>query len=161
MYPFQNHYRCNQRVNAPFSEPYMGERDYGGQPYSTDIVCAANQNTAFRTALWTGCNLQVTLMCIPMNGDIGLEMHNDTDQMIRVEDGQGSYLMGYCQGKMEFQGKLCKGDAVFVPAGMWHNICNEGNCALKISSVYAPPKHPKGTVHQTKEDAERAEMHCN
>lgn len=52
---------------------------------------------------------------------------------------------------------MCKGDTVFIPAGTWHNVVNIGRNALKLSSVYAPPNHRRGTVHYTKADAERDE----
>ncbi|PGV55569.1 cupin, partial [Bacillus cereus] len=32
----------------------------------------------------------------------------------------------------------------------WHNVINVGNKPLKIYSIYAPPEHPYGTVHETK-----------
>ena len=44
--------------------------------------------------------------------------------------------------------------AILIPAGTWHNIVNVGKCPLKLYSLYAPPQHPFGTVHRTKEDAE-------
>ncbi len=46
-----------------------------------------------------------------------------------------------------------RGDGGFIPAGMWHNVINTGRCPLKVSVIYAPPNHPKGTVHFSKEDA--------
>ena len=105
-------------------------------------------------AVWTGCHLQMTLMCIPVCGDIGVEMHSDTDQFIRVEEGQAIVRMGTCKDKLDFHYRLGVGDAVFVPSGTWHNVSNTGNCPLKLSSLYAPPKHPRGTIHHTKADAE-------
>ena len=45
-------------------------------------------------------------------------------------------------------------DAIFVPAGTWHNIINIGRTPLRVSSVYAPPHHPSGTVQRTKEEAQ-------
>ncbi|MGH3024161.1 MAG: hypothetical protein ACRDNI_10940 [Gaiellaceae bacterium] len=47
--------------------------------------------------------------------------------------------------------------AIVVPAGVWHNVVNTGSGELKLYSLYSPPEHPDGTVHRTKEDAERAE----
>ena len=44
-----------------------------------------------------------------------------------------------------------------IPAGKWHNIINIGNKPLKLYAIYAPPEHPKGTVHNTKQDAENTE----
>ena len=92
-------------------------------------------------------------MSIPTCGEIGVEIHPDTDQFIRVEGGQALVRMGACREKLNFQRSLSMGDAIFVPAGTWHNILNNGNCPLKLSSIYAPPHHPKGTVHRTKADA--------
>lgn len=133
------------------------ETDRGGNPFVVHMMRMARQNQNFRTALWTGCHLQMTLMHIPPCGEIGLEVHPETDQFIRVEEGQALVCMGKCKEKLDIQCRLGVGEAVFIPCGMWHNICNTENCALKLSSIYAPPHHPKGTVHCTREDAERAE----
>lgn len=126
------------------------QSDHGGAPYTTNIHEIAMENRYFRTALWTGCHLQMTLMCIPPCEDIGLEMHDTTDQLIRVEHGTAIVKMGKCKCQLNCQQKLHGGDAVFVPAGTWHNIINAENSPLRLSSVYAPPNHPKGTVHKTK-----------
>ena len=130
------------------------ETDHGPKPYAANIMHTARQNHNFRTAFWSGCHLQMTLMCIPVCGDIGVEMHSDTDQFIRVEEGQAIVRMGTCKDKLDFHYRLGVGDAVFVPSGTWHNVSNTGNCPLKLSSLYAPPKHPRGTIHHTKADAE-------
>jgi hypothetical protein len=34
---------------------------------------------------------------------------------------------------------------------------NVGDDALQLYSLYSPPEHPDGTVHETKADAEAAE----
>lgn len=86
-------------------------------------------------------------------GILGVEMHPDTDQFIRVENGQALVCVGNRKETLDFQCCLKTGDGIFVPAGSWHNICNTGDCPLKLSSIYAPPHHPKGTVHCTKADA--------
>ena len=130
------------------------ETDHGPKPYAANIMHTARQNHNFRTAFWSGCHLQMTLMCIPVCGDIGVEMHSDTDQFIRVEEGQAIVRMGTCKDKLDFHYRLGVGDAVFVPSGTLHNVSNTGNCPLKLSSLYAPPKHPRGTIHHTKADAE-------
>ena len=44
-------------------------------------------NNTFRTVLWTGEHLQVTVMSIPVGGEIGLEKHDDLDQFIKIENG--------------------------------------------------------------------------
>ena len=131
------------------------ETDHGPKPFAANIVRAARQNQNFRTAFWTGCYLQMTLMSISPCGEIGVELHPDTDQLIRVEEGQGLIRMGDCREKLNFQCCLGVGDAVFVPSGIWHNVLNTGNCPLKLSSIYAPPHHPQGTIHRTKTEAEK------
>ncbi|CVI67560.1 Cupin domain protein [Clostridiales bacterium CHKCI001] len=133
------------------------QTDHGSNPYATNIEQIATQNHNFRTAIWTGCYLQMTLMCISPCEDIGLEIHPNTDQLIRVEQGKAMIKMGRCECQLDFQQTLCNGDAVFIPAGTWHNIINIGRNPLKLSSIYAPPNHPKGTIHCTKADAQEYE----
>ncbi len=131
------------------------QTDKGGNPYITNIEHITAQNPNFRTAIWTGCYLQMTVMCIPPCGEIGVEMHADTDQLIRIEHGKALVKMGNCRNVLDFKQNLCKGDAIFIPAGTWHNIVNASMHPLKLSSVYAPPNHPKGTVHKTRADGEK------
>lgn len=131
--------------------------DYGPEPFTVNIEQATCRNNNFRTALWSGCHLQLTLMCIPVGGEIGLECHEDTDQFLRLELGNALVKMGNCKEKLNFQKCICAGEAVFVPAGTWHNIINTGCSPLKIYSIYAPPKHPHGTIHKTKAIADAEE----
>ena len=131
-------------------------RDYGGEPFLFNLHHAAVMNENFRTVLWTGQDLQLTLMSIPVCGDIGVEMHGDVDQLLRVESGLAGVYVGSCRGDLQERGCVGAGDAILIPAGTWHNVVNVGRCPLKLYSVYAPPQHPMDTVHRTKADAERA-----
>lgn len=131
--------------------------DSGPNPYAANMPCVAVNNQNYRTAFWTGNHLQLTLMCIPAGDDIGVEIHEDTDQYIRVEEGNALAMMGQTESCMNMQWELCAGDAIFVPSGTWHNVINISNCPLKLTSVYAPPHHPHGTIHQTKEDSQKSE----
>lgn len=135
-------------------------RDYGPEPVVVNMDCLARQNPYYRTALWTGNHLQVTLMSIPAGGDIGLEMHAEVDQFIGIEEGCALVMMGKSKNHLKEQKKANSNYAVIIPAGTWHNIINIGKTPLKLYSVYAPPQHPFGTVHETKEAAENAER-CN
>ena len=63
-------------------ENRCGSIDMGGSPVAVDMERLTKSNQNYRTALWTGDCLQVTLMCIPVGGDLGAEVHCDTDQLI-------------------------------------------------------------------------------
>lgn len=130
------------------------QTDFGPNPYVANITQKAMRNSNFRTAIWTGCNMQMTLMCIPVCSDIGVEIHQDTDQIIRIEHGMAMVQMGNDKWNLDFNQNLREGDTVFVPAGIWHNIINTGRRVLKVASIYAPPHHPAGTIHRTKAEAE-------
>ena len=116
-----------------------------------DIACA---NRFYRQEIWTGEHLQVTVMSIPIGGEVGLEMHGENDQMIGVEYGFAAVYMGQTKQGVRFVGNVTPNCALLVPAGTWHNVINEGNAPLKLFSVYAPPHHPKGTIHKTKFDSD-------
>lgn len=133
--------------------PEEGFKDYGPTPIVVNIEAATKMNDMFRTALWTGSHLQLTLMSINAGEDIGLEMHPDVDQFIRIEQGEGLVKIGNRQDNLSFQKRVGPSDAILVPAGTWHNVINVGTVPLKIYSIYAPPQHPWGTVHKTKSDA--------
>lgn len=142
--------------NRGFFDDYQ-PTDYGGQPIALDIERETIRNPYFRSALWTGQLLQLTLMSIPVGEDIGLEMHHDTDQFLRLEAGYGMVKMGPSPDNLSYQAEVTDGFAIFVPAGTYHNLINMGNVPIKLYSIYAPPNHPKGTIHKTKEEAEKAE----
>ena len=61
-------------------ENHMPSKDCGPDPYVTNIHMAAMNNPHFRTTIWTGEYLQMTLMMIPPCGEVGQEIHPDTDQ---------------------------------------------------------------------------------
>jgi len=84
-----------------------------------------------------------------------LEIHPDTDQFLRIEQGSGIVMMGKRKEQLDFQQCISADDVIFVPTGTWHNVVNKGRCPLKLYSIYAPPHHPHGTVHRTKADADR------
>ncbi|MPM75731.1 hypothetical protein SDC9_122725 [bioreactor metagenome] len=65
--------------------------------------------------------------------------------------------MGDNENNLDYQEDVFEDFAFIIPAGKWHNILNTGTKALKLYSIYAPPQHPYGTVHKTKEDAMAAE----
>ncbi len=134
-------------------------KDYGPKPFVINIEEAAKQNEYFRSALWTGKHLQLTLMSIGVGEDIGLEIHPELDQFLRIEQGQGLVKMGDSKDVLDFQRMVSEDYIFIIPAGKWHNLVNTGDKPIKLYSIYAPPQHPHGTVHKTKADAMAAEEH--
>ena len=134
-------------------------KDYGAESTVLNIDAYTKQNENFRTVLWTGSNMQVTLMSIPVGSEIGLEMHEGMEQFLRVEEGEGKVFIGNAKDSLDFVKDIADDDAVMVPGGKWHNVVNTGNSPLKIYSIYAPVEHPKGAVHKTKEESDAAHDH--
>ena len=116
-----------------------------------DIVQAARDNDAFRREVITGEHEQVVVMTIPPGGEIGEEVHHDTDQVLAFIDGEGQAILN---GETS---QIGPNDLVFVRAGTRHNFVNTGSQPLRLLTIYAPPEHEPGTVHQTKAEADAAE----
>jgi mannose-6-phosphate isomerase-like protein (cupin superfamily) len=131
-------------------------QDQGPEPYVVDIEDATLSNDTFRTALWTGAHLQLTVMSIPVGGEVGLEMHDDRDQFLRLESGKARVQMGPEKDDLRFDREIEDDWVILVPAGSWHNVTNLGDEPLKLYSLYAPPEHPKGTVHKSKAESDAA-----
>jgi len=156
-FPVQYPFYIDKDLNKAGSGNPIILRDYGPNPFAVNIEEAAKQNNNFRIALWTGKHLQLTLMSINVGEDIGLEIHPELDQFIRIEEGQGIVKMGDRKDRLDFQANVRDNYAFIIPAGKWHNLINTGNIPLKLYSIYAPPQHPHSTVHKTKQDAQAAE----
>ncbi len=133
--------------------------DRGPQPFIIDIEEATLSNDTFRTTLWTGSDLQLTVMSIEPGGDIGLEVHERGDQFIRIEGGRGRVQMGPAEDDLPIDREVGDDWIVLVPAGTWHNVTNVGDEPLKVYALYAPPEHEHGTVHPTRADADADEHH--
>ncbi|MHA6260754.1 cupin domain-containing protein [Sporosarcina sp. CAU 1771] len=137
---------------SPYLQNNISLKDHGPNPFVVNINDAAKHNDAFRTTLWTGHNLQVTLMSLDVGESVGLEMHPNVDQFLRLEQGQGFVQMGNRENTLDFEEYVYDDSAIIVPAGTWHNLTNTGDIPLKLYSIYAPPEHPFGTIHNTKDD---------
>lgn len=115
-----------------------------------DITAKAIANDYFRQVLETGKNTQVVIMSIPVDGDIGSEIHNENDQILFLVQGGGKVVLNGEEKPFR------KGDLVLVNAGVEHNFITVGSEPMKIITTYSPPHHPEGTIHKTKEEAETA-----
>lgn len=114
--------------------------------YTTNIERDTLENDDYRRVLFTGKHLQLVLMTLQAGEDIGLETHDEHDQFIRVEAGNGEAVL---DGEKVALGD---GDIVVIPAGVEHNVTNTGSEPLRLYTLYSPPEHADGTVHHTKAD---------
>ena len=112
-----------------------------------DIEILAVKNDKFRQVLYTAKNSQLVLMSLNPQEDIGAEIHK-VDQFFRVEEGSGEAVLNGARTPIQ------AGFAVLVPAEVNHNIINTGSVPLKLYTLYAPPHHRDGVVHETRADAE-------
>lgn len=123
--------------------------------YVGPIEKLTEKNKNFRQVLFTGKYLQLVVMCLQPDEEIGNEVHDDVDQFFRIEKGKAKFVFGGTEEHL-----VGAGDAVVVPAGVYHNVINASSAKkLKLYTVYTPPEHPDGTVHKTKEEADAAEHH--
>ncbi len=129
-------------------------KDLGAKPQLLNIHNEVCQNTNFRTTLWTGEHLQLTVMCIPVGGEVGLEFHEDVDQFLKIESGFACVYMGKTKQCVTCFGTADRDSAIIIPQKTWHNIINVGRMPLKLYSLYAPPEHPFGTIHKKKLDSD-------
>ncbi len=103
------------------------------------------ENTDYRRVLYTAKNSQLVLMNIQPGDEIGEETHH-LDQFIRLEQGSGKVILD------DIEHDISDDFAVVIPAGTKHNVLNTGSDEMKLYSVYSPPEHKDGTIHQTKSD---------
>jgi mannose-6-phosphate isomerase-like protein (cupin superfamily) len=115
------------------------------------IATVAEQSADFRRVLWTGEHAQLVIMTIPVDGEIGEETHEDTDQILTFVSGTGEAVVS---GETK---QVAQGDLVVVPAGKNHNFRNTGPNPLVLYTVYGPAEHADGAVHATKEEGDAAE----
>lgn len=116
--------------------------------YKDNIEKLAIENDNFRKVLYSGQYSQLVLMALKPGEDIGLEVHEDTDQFFRFEKGEGKVIIN---NKEYIVGD---GDSVVVPAGAEHNVINTSlTASLKLYTIYSPAHHKDGIVRATKEDA--------
>lgn len=135
--------------------------DQGPKQAAFDLEHTTVENDDYRRIAWSGRYLQLSLMSIEPGASIGLEVHPETDQFIRLDAGQGVAMMGPSEDDLDWEQPVSDGWCVMVPAGMWHDIVNTGDGPMRLYTVYAPVHHAAGIVQRTAEDAERDEEQGN
>ncbi len=118
------------------------------KPFVKNIEEKTLENKNFREVLYTSDHGQVVVMSLLPKEEIGMEVHETTDQFFRVEKGEGKVIVSGEEYHVE------DGFAVVVPAGTNHNVINTSDeQTLKLYTIYMPPHHKDGVVHVTKADA--------
>lgn len=121
--------------------------------YINNIEEMTLENDYFRKVLYTTHQLQLVLMSLVPGEDIGMEIHEGHTQFLRIESGNGVMFL---DGQ---EMNVSDGFSIVVPAGTQHNLTNTGTTDLKLYTLYSPPEHKNGIVHETKQIAE--ERHPN
>ena len=115
--------------------------------YIDNIEQVAKENSKFRHVLYTAKSSQLTIMSLLPREDIGEEVH-DVDQFLRIEQGSGRAVIDGVEHA------IADGSAIIVPAGAKHNIINDSaDSPMKLYTLYCPPHHRDGVMHETKADA--------
>jgi len=118
--------------------------------FVTNIENDTLANNNFRKVIFTSKYGQVVLMSLLPSEEIGMEVHEVTDQFFRIDSGEGKVII---DGGEAIIGN---GSAVVVPAGSQHNVINTSSeKPLKLYTIYMPPHHRDGVIHKTKADAEK------
>ena len=134
------------RLNNEFNINEEVEESKSTKGFHANIEQETLDNDNFRKVLYTAKNMQLVLMTLKANEDIGMETHADTDQFFRFEAGTGKCIIN------DDEYDLKDGDSIIIPAGSEHNIINTGEEPLKMYTIYSPPHHEDGIINKNKED---------
>lgn len=116
--------------------------------YQGPIHKFALENNNFRQVLYTATGGQIVVMSLLPGEEIGMEVHPTIDQFFWMVKGVAKAVLN---GEETTVGE---GEVLIVPRGTNHNVINSSSAdPLKLFTVYTPPNHPDGTIHQTKKDA--------
>jgi len=119
------------KIYIVYIMPFLHVRDF------TDKTL---KNKNFRKSVYHSDNMELLLINIPPNEEIGMEVHKHEDQYVRVEEGMGTAVLHKTNSK---KSKIKEGDVIVIPKGKWHNIINTSTKPLKLSVIYSPSEeHP-------------------
>jgi len=142
----QTQFARTMKFSTPSADPPKHEMAYFPQ-MTTSLPSESGE---FRRVLWTGLYSQLVLMTVPVDGEIGDEIHT-VDQILTFTSGTGKATIN---GKDQ---DVKAGDLIIVPAGTQHQFINTGPTPLILYTVYSPAEHKSTTVHKTKEEGDKEE----
>jgi mannose-6-phosphate isomerase-like protein (cupin superfamily) len=115
------------------------------KPFYDNLEENTIKNDNYRNVRYTDEHIQIVYMSLLPQEEIGLEVHDDTTQFFRIEQGQGKAIIS---GK-EYD--LYNGIGITVPQGHYHNIINTSKTEkLKLYTIYSPAHHPPNTLQKFK-----------
>ena len=116
----------------------------------SDIFCKnveklTLQNKNYRNVKYTHQKgLQFVLMSLQPNEEIGMEVHKNLDQFIRIEKGTGELHIKNDNKIKKY--KLSDGTGLIIPSNTYHNIICNGKEELKLYTIYSRPEHEDGMI---------------
>lgn len=111
--------------------------------FHTNIEKETIDNDNYRKVLNTTCNMQLVVMSLKPNETIPNEIHHQSDQFIRIEEGSCRILIN-----KRDEIKLNKDDCIIIPKNTYHEVIN-GDNKLKLYTIYAQPQHPNGWIQKS------------
>ncbi len=138
--------RCQRLIKAPESYCFQHKnQQYGRDYYVNDIEKITLENQDYRRVLFTTNELQLVVMRLKPNMEIGSEIHDQKTQFIRIESGFGKAVLN------DREISIQNNSVIIIPAGMKHNIVNmSASEDMKLYTVYAPPDHDPNCVQPEK-----------
>lgn len=107
-------------------------------PLAIDIDKTVLANDNFRTLYYDSPNMQLTTMVLQPGENIGMEVHTEGDQFVRVEMGTGKAIIGNNSYQLD------ENSVLVIPQGFNHDIINTGNKPLRIYVIYTWQEHQIG-----------------
>lgn len=114
-----------------------------------DLEQITIDNNNFRHVISTTKEAQLVLMSLKPQEEIGLEIHDNITQFLRIESGEADCCISIFKEKLKYF-NVRSGGFFLVPAGYYHNVRNNGTEDLKIYTIYSPPHHTHGLVQKYK-----------
>jgi mannose-6-phosphate isomerase-like protein (cupin superfamily) len=104
--------------------------------YIDNIKEETENNVNYRKVLATTPNMQLVVMSLQPQEEIGEEIHPYTTQFIRIEKGHGLAVIN------NVNYELVDDVALVIPLNTKHNIINlSKKMPLKLYTIYSPPNH--------------------